>query len=90
MNTNAASDGKTVSFAQMNELIAGSPAGVYGFIVSQKVYDELKTQIPEGFAGGNSFANIPIVVDPDLSDGVCDVAFTAKGWRERLQKIRHR
>lgn len=78
----------TFSVEELNKHLAASPAGPYGFIVSQQVYDGLRAQAPQAFQGGNSFANVPIVVDPDLAPGDCDVAFTAKGWRERLKKIR--
>lgn len=86
--TNNAPDSKPLSIIEMTKLVARAPAGVYGFIVSQKVYDELRRQVPQGFEGGNSFGGTPMVVDPDLQDEVCDVAFTAKGWRNRLKKIR--
>lgn len=88
--TNAIPDRKTVSLGEMTDLLARSPAGPYGFIVSQQVYDELERQIPKSFEGGNSLAGTPIVVDPDLTPEAVDVAFTAKGWRDRLKQIADR
>ena len=76
------------SVEEMNRLLSASPAGPYGFIVSQQVYDGLRSRVPQAFHGGSSFANVPMVVDPDLPPGTVDVAFNAKGWRERLKSIR--
>jgi hypothetical protein len=91
MNTNAKAAAPAIfSVEKMSEMLRQSPAGPYGFVVSQQVYDGLRDQIPQAFAGGNSFASVPIVVDPDLAPGEVDVAFNAKGWRERLEKIKPR
>lgn len=88
--SNKPTETAAVSLEEMTRLVEASPAGPYGFIVSQKVYDELKQRLPSAFQGGNCFNSIPIIIDPDLENGECDVAFTAKGWRERLKKIKDR
>lgn len=72
----------------LESVLAAAPRGmVYGFIVSQAIYDALKEQIPQKFEGGNCINGTPIIVDPALPPPACDVAYTREAWNKRLKEI---
>ena len=78
---------KDFSLSDITDLIAKVNPHVCGFVVSQELYDGLRACLPQKFSGGNCFGQTPIVVDPALSGGECDVAFTRGAWHKRLQAI---
>jgi len=86
-STNAKTPTAPLTLADLNAMMAAVNPTVYGFVVSQQIYDGLAARIPQKFAGGNCFGSTPIVVDPELTGTDFEVAFTRNAWIGRLQKI---
>lgn len=83
------SEPKRIDLGALDAFLKAAPGNrVYGFVVSQAIYDDLKAKLPSRFAGGNCFDATPVIVDPALPPTEMDVATTREAWIKRLQEIK--
>jgi len=77
------------SLSEMTDMIERGGRIVVGFVVSQKMWDELTKRLPASVARGD-LRRVKMVVDPALPGKRFDAAFTHKAWNDRLEEIKSR